>query len=80
MMTPDTVVPDDPSIKWMLGTLIVILGALLAYVVKAVVDRIGPGQEKVVDGLKDLVAAVKENTGVLKDLNETARDRDRARV
>ncbi len=71
---------EDPSIKWMLGTLIVALSGILGYVVKAVVDKIGPGQERVATGFDKVVCAVEQNTEAVKDLAEAIRDDRRARV
>lgn len=71
---------EDPSVKWMLGTLIVALAGLLGYVVKAVVEKIGPGQERVAAGFDKIVGAVEQNTAAVRDLAEAMRDDKRARV
>lgn len=65
-----TNLPEDPSIKWMLGSLIIVLGGLLAYVVKAVVDKISPTLER-------LTAAVES---IPKAVADAIRDHERTRV
>ena len=57
MMNP-TNLPEDPSIKWMLGTMIVVLGGLLAYVVKSLVDRISPTLERLTTAVESIPKAV----------------------
>lgn len=52
--------PDDPSIKWMLGALIVALAGLLAYVVKALIDKITPTLERLTQAVEKIPAAVAE--------------------
>jgi|JI10StandDraft_1071094.scaffolds.fasta_scaffold05333_3 ABC-type Na+ efflux pump permease subunit len=52
--------PDDPSIKWMLGALIVALAGLLAYVVKALIDKIAPTLERLTTAVEKIPAAVAE--------------------
>lgn len=68
-------IPDDPSLKWLLGTLIVALVGILAYVVKAVVDKIGPGQDRIVQGITELTSAVKSLPDAVAD---AVRDRERS--
>lgn len=52
--------PDDPSIKWMLGALIVALAGLLAYVVKALIDKITPTLERLTTAVEKIPSAVAE--------------------
>lgn len=52
--------PEDPSLKWMLGTMIVVLGGLLAYVVKALVDKITPTLERLTEAVEKIPSAVAE--------------------
>lgn len=57
-MNPTPLPIDDPSIKWMLGTLIVVLGSLLGYVVKAIIDKITPSLERLTAAVERIPAAV----------------------
>lgn len=52
--------PEDPSLKWMLGTMIVVLGGLLAYVVKALVDKITPTLDRLTSAVERIPTAVAE--------------------
>ncbi len=57
---PPTNMPADPSISWMLGALVLVVGGLLAYVVRSLVDKIGPAMERLTAAIERIPGAVAE--------------------
>lgn len=52
--------PSDPSINWIFGSVIAAVVGLLTYVVKSLVDKIGPAMERLTTAVERIPTAVAE--------------------
>ena len=56
----DPIMPSEPSVAWLLGTLVLGVVGLLVYVVRSLVDKIGPAMERLTNAVEKIPGAVAE--------------------